>query len=486
MCIWLPQWPLQRLYVARPELNREVVLYERYRGSSFRVVAGNGKHGIKPGMSLAEATALANLHFELHDPQADHAALVRLAAWCEQFSPVVGIEGTDNLYLDMTGLGPLFNGEDSLAGQVRRAFVQLGFKVRLAIADTLGAAWAIAHFGNELSVVTLGSNVIGELPAAALRLPDDIIDILTELGIQKIGHLLKLPRAALATRFNPQLLLRLDQVAGLIPEPIASHRPPPEIVAERLLEYAVADRHTLDAILHQLIERVSQSLLERQQGAIQLECQLQCEEGEPVKILIGLYRGSANPRHLLELTQMQLDRLVLPGPIAAVKLSVLIAALLVSSQQELFESSQQEGRRQVALLVDRMSNRLGPNRVLRAVFQTDAQPEFAFRYEPLTVLTPCKRKEIRATRLPRPLRLEREPIALKVLSVTPHGPPAQFEWNGVHRVARSWGPERIQTAWWRGRYVQRDYYRIETTTGARFWLFRRLQDGKWFLHGVFD
>lgn len=486
MCVWLPNWPLQRLRVAHPELKRDVVLYERCRGNSFQVVACDGRHGIKIGMPLAEARALVRAHFELYDPQADQTALLRLAAHCEQFSPAVGIEGTENLCLDISGLEPLFGSEQSLARQVQREFTRMGLQVRLAVGNTLGAAWALAHFADGAAAVTQGCGAIAKLPVAALRLPDDLLGILIELGIQRIGQLLKLPRSALASRFPPQLLLRLDQATGLTAEPIVSYRPPPEITAETSLEYPAEDRQVLDVILLKLVEKVSRSLWERQQGAIRLECRLQCEQGEPVAISIGLYRPSANPRHLLELAQMQLERLVLPGPISTVTLSVLLAAQLGPSQQELFELSQQEGRRQVALLVDRMSSRLSRNRVLRAVFQTDAQPEFAFRYEPLIGTTPRERKEAHPKRLPRPLRVEREPIPLEVLSVAPQGPPVQFAWHGLQRIAQAWGPERIQYAWWRGRYVQRDYYRVEATTGRRFWLFRRLQDGKWFLHGVFD
>ncbi len=486
MCIWLPNWPLQRLRVAHRELKHDVVLYERYRGGSFRVAACDGRHGIKLGMPLAEAMALTRAHFELHDPEADQAALLRLAAFCEQFSPAVGVEGADTLCLDITGLAPLFSGESALVRQVKQEFTRLRLDVRLAIGDTLGTAWAIAHFGEEIAAIAHGYGAIAKLPVVALRLSDDLIDRLAELGCLTIGQLLKLPRSALASRFDLQLLQRLDEAAGIIAEPIVSHRPPPEIVAETTLEYPVDNRNALNFILRELIERVSQALLERQQGAIRIECRAKCERGEPISIFVGLYRPSANPRHLLELAQMQLDQLVLPGPISAVTLSVLLAARLAPSQQELFELSRQEGRRQVALLVDRMSNRLGRNRVLRAVFQTDAQPELAFRYEPLTGVTQRKQKEQRPKQLPRPLRLEREPVPLDVLSVVPHGPPVQFDWQGFHRVARAWGPERIQYGWWRGRYVQRDYYRVETTTGRRFWLFRRLQDGKWFLHGAFD
>ena len=56
----------------------------------------------------------------------------------------------------------------------------------------------------------------------------------------------------------------------------------------------------------------------------------------------------------------------------------------------------------------------------------------------------------------------------------------------AHRIAKTWGPERIETGWWRRQAVGRDYYRVETVTGRRFWIFRNLRDGRWFLHGMFE
>jgi protein ImuB len=331
------------------------------------------------------------------------------------------------------------------------------------------------------------TDAIAPLSIAALRLPPDIVDILIELGIAEIGQLLALPRDAVAARFDPKLLLRLDQATGLVPETIASQRPLPEITSGIELEYPTADQHALDVVLRELLERLTRNLAEREQGAIQIECRLQCEDTGPIEFVVGLFRASAHAAHLLELARMQLERLSLPGPVTAVKLAVLVAASLRLQQRELFEQRVSEGRRQVGLLVDRLSNRLGREAVVRAIPQADAQPELAFRYEPLAGVTPRNGPPPRWKPLPRPLRLEHPPIALEVLSVVPHGPPIQFPLDGdMHRVARAWGPERIQTGWWRGRYVQRDYYRIETTTGRRFWLFRRLNDAKWFLHGAFE
>ena len=132
---------------------------------------------------------------------------------------------------------------------------------------------------------------MADLPVAALRLQEQT-DILKELGIERIGQILALPREELAARFDRELLLRLDQAVGLVPEPIVSHRPPPDIIAETELEFPTDNRQALDIILGQLMERVVQTLVARQQGVIQLECQLRCEATEPTEFVVGLFRAA--------------------------------------------------------------------------------------------------------------------------------------------------------------------------------------------------
>lgn len=432
------------------------------------------------GTPLAEVAAGKA---EQHDPRADELALSELAGWCEAFSPTVGIESSDNLCLDVTGLDRLFGSEQLLAQQVLQAFQRRGLVVRLAIADTLGAAWGLAHYGETPCVAPPGHEAIYSLPVEALRLEGQS-EILAELGVTRIGQLLTLPREALACRFGPHLLRRLNQALGIVVEPIVSHRPPPEIEVERRLEYPLSDRQALEVILAELLERIAKALADRQQGALQIRCELRCEQA-PVAFTVGLFRPSANASHLLELAHMQLDRISLPGPIDVVSMAVFAAAPLSAWQQGLFDPSGSENRRQLGLLVDRLSNRLGREAVVRALPQPEAQPELAVRYEPLAGALPSKSKQRYKSAL-RPLRLANKPIPIKVLAVIPDGPPRQFRYLREYRVVRAWGPERIQTGWWRGRYIQRDYYRVETQDGKRFWIFRELRSDDWFLHGAFD
>jgi protein ImuB len=86
----------------------------------------------------------------------------------------------------------------------------------------------------------------------------------------------------------------------------------------------------------------------------------------------------------------------------------------------------------------------------------------------------------------RPLAVYSPPIPLNAVSIAPDGPPMSFELAGQrHQIVQWSGPERIETGWWRGRSVRRDYWRVETATGERFWLFRRLESGQWQLHGAY-
>ena len=183
LCLYLPHWPLQRLLVARPELESQaVVLHARdpRRGESVVTCCWRAwARGIRPGMSLAEAGALTRrtgasstsghgepvvpqssrgrrssrqvgVGFQLHDPQADRRALEGLAQRCESFSPLVGLDHpqrAEGLWLDITGVTQRWGGELELAWQLAEMVHQQGYQGQLALADTLGAAWGLVRYG---------------------------------------------------------------------------------------------------------------------------------------------------------------------------------------------------------------------------------------------------------------------------------------------------------------------------------------------------
>jgi protein ImuB len=534
LCIWLPHWPLQRLLVARPELSaRPLVLYQHDARRGQQVAFCNqaaSQRGIRAGMRLTDAQALMPptmspaaaasnveptspgqrplLQVLLHDPQADRHALSQLAGWCEQFSPLVGIEedpGPQSLLLDVTGLADLFGGEQQLAGQLVGQLDRRGYRADVVIADTVGAAWAISHFGfpdgsapplsGRLRIIASAHTqaALDPLPLPALRLPRGAIEVLAQLGITRVEQLRRLPRAAVATRLGPQIAHRLDQALGVLEEVIVAHRPAPPFAARCSLEYPTAHRSSLDQLIWQLVQQVAHQLAQQQQGAIQVVCSLHCGRPSPVGIRLGLFQPTSDPQHLMNLIRMQLELLVVPGAVEQVQLEVPATGKLQQRQGELFAATPAAQPRQLALLVDQLSSRLGPQQVVRAQLQPSANPEWAYRYVPLAGQTASKSPSPSATTLPvpqpghRPLRCYIPPLPIQVVSVVPDGSPAAVHYRGRHlTLSYCWGPERIETQWWRGPTVRRDYFRVQTDGGQRFWIFRRLQDQSWFLQGEFE
>jgi protein ImuB len=419
-----------------------VALFDQHR----KIVASNVA-GIV-GLPVAE---VEGIYLEPHDSRADRTAMEQLAEWCDQFSPLVGVD-LDSLLLDITGLP--FDME-----QIAKAVNARGFDARVAVADTVGGAWALAHYREPL-------------PVEALRLPADCVALLKELGIRQVAELQTLPRDGLAARF-PQVIERLNQFTGIQSEPIEGHRRQPDIVVERDLDYPLDRRDWIEAVLAQVVEQAATELSGRQQGAIRIEFVLRCQPGES-RIVVGLFQANASPKYLLELLLLQLGNL--PGPLVAVRAAVLISAPLGVRQRELFDDHR-DRQRQLALFVDRISCR---SPALRPVLVADAQAEHAFRYE---LLVGRKRHSSKRPKLSkRPMLVEPHPLPIEV--ITAGGAPAQFRFQGEqHHITRNWGPERIQTGWWRNGYIRRDYYRVQTDRGC-YWLFRA--QGQWFLHGVFD
>ncbi|QDU96199.1 hypothetical protein Pla8534_40180 [Lignipirellula cremea] len=456
----------------------------------------------------------AGFHLEPHNPAADAAALLRLAERCERFSPVVGVERVDpagdTLLLDVSGLGRIFGGEAELVALVERTLRDWGYTPRLAVADTPGAAWAVAHFGRQPHTVVPAAGTaaaLAPLSPAALRLPETATAMLRRLGMERIEQVLALPRVSLATRFtgDAPLLLRLDQALGAAAEMIVPHHAAEPAAVTWDFEYASTNRRAIAAVFEKLLQRLTGPLALRQEGVVCLRCRLTCEEQPPLCFDLGLYQPSASAPHLLDLLQPKLERLRLPAPVEAIAIEAAAIAPLEIRQRELFADDYQS-RRRLALLIERLSSRLGREAVGRLECVSDAQPEEAYRFVPLTGTAAEKTTGAKKTsasgpshgpapaadgpivRLPplaRPLRLLDPPAAIRVTALA-NGPPVRFDYQGrQYRAADSLGPERIETGWWRGPSVRRDYYWVTCETGQRFWLFRRLTDGCWFLHGEF-
>lgn len=527
VCVWLPNWAVQRLRHERPELrNQPVVLFANGGSRGPRVAAWAGSEAqqdknarITIGMPLAEAETLlvgqagSSPHIAAHDPAADVAGLRQLARTCNNFSPLFGIEDAqppECLLLDVTGCEHLFGGGQNLVDTLAEDFRQRGFRVRAALAPTIGAVWAAAHclaMSHQQPVLSdeTVEESLARLPITALRLSVTVIEMLHELGLRRIGQVRALPRETLPSRFGPELLRRLDQTFGDAPELIVPERPPEPVATVWVTDEPLTDRESLKILSQQLLEELLSQLQPRNEGVRQLLCQIKGTAARPIELMVNLISPTNAASHLLELLSLQIDRADLPEGITFVRIEATSVASLVHRQRDLFGfEADTDTHREVSSLLDRLSNRLGATAVVHALLVPDAQPEFTVRHEPCVAEWRGLRGEKKSPRSvvsasgpglstlgpqpsSRPLRLFTPPQRIEATAAGPEGAPMHFRWDRRdHRVVRSWGPERIETGWWREQFICRDYFRVETQTGQHFWLFHCFDQVAWFIHGAFD
>ncbi len=498
ICVWFPNWPIQRLRHEQPVLERpEIVLHgvQSQRPVVTHSTPGAERRGVRAGLPLSEARALVpRAVFLPADEAADIAALRMLALECQRFSPLVGLEEgprPTSLLAHVEGCTHLWGGEPTFLEHVGAYWEDRGFNVQLALADSVGAAWALAHT-SRFSVVPAGNtdSAVAELPIEMLRLPPAILDRLRTLGLDTIGEVLRLPRESLAARFGTLLPRRLDQALGLSSEPFVSERLVEPLCSFREWETPIADRLALVELCRRMLRELLAMADRHGMGLHELEGEIQTEGG-PVTMAIRLTEPTREAEHLEKLLELQLERQEWSGGVTSVCWTALRLGRVEESQGLWFDHDPEPDRsRTLAALVDRLSSRLDANAVLRVEVLPDAQPECVARLVP-GMNADANRSDPYI--LPpeiargRPLRLLASPLPVNVSSIILDGPPIHVVWRGQdHPVVRAWGPERIATGWWRGPDIERDYYRAEWDDGTHAWLYRDRRTDRWFLHGFFD
>lgn len=382
--------------------------------------------------------------------------------------------------------------------------------------------WAVVPAGEQ-------ATLLAPLPLAALRLDAATVTALREVGIDSVGGVLKLSAKSLASRFPATLALRRAQLLGTRAEPLACDAGSEALPqAAHAFELPVPVAALTDGMLTTVLERLLAGcvvpLAARGEGVLALQVRLEHPAGvgmnssAPTVIDVGLFRPSISPHHLLQLVHLRLGRLRLTREVDGIVVEVVAAGATTCRQRPLFADAidgagsgdtSADRAAAVDMLLDRLSGRLGRDAVFEPRSVADAQPEHAWiaaapSASPARPTATPQRHRAGSGDVPagaplrlagrRPIWMPARPVRVEPLqsdlvaidAAADRRPPFRFRLAGqVHRIVQSHGPERIETAWWRGPIVRRDYYVVETETGGRFWLFRRLKDDAWFLHGVF-
>ena len=498
--------------------------------------------GLTLGQPLRDATAMCpGLLTHPADPAGEAQFLTILRRWAGKFSPWVAEEPPAGLVIDLTGCAHLFGGEVALLQEVEQDCRDLGLTFRAGLADTPGAAWALARYaGRGLQPTRSGDDIqqeapatrsravkrrgwerggdaprpatagtaaamisppghareaVAGLPIAALRLSPDAVEGLNRLGLRRVSDIIGMPRAALARRFGADTLRRLDQALGLDPEPVSPARAPLHFAVRLTLPDPIGLRSDVEAALDRLLPELCLRLKAKGRGARRVQMQAFRTDGRVEVVAVGLARAADTPDRIRPLLALKLDRIDAGFGIDCVRLEAVAT--------EPLHPLQHRGHLDAAAAVVARQTKAAGLEDLIGKLGAHLGPEAVTRRHPAESHIPAKSALTLAAAwsaphdgawpappAPRPLVMFRpEPVA------APDGPdpPARFRWRRRDLVTRmAAGPERIQPEWWMDdpdwRSGMRDYWRVEVDGGERLWLFHA-QGGAvspgWFCEGRF-
>jgi len=486
LCIRFPELSLHA--VASPHSIPAAVFTDE-QGRSL-VYACNVKAedaGITRGMSANAALALLPaLDIRQRQLAAEERLLQALGNWALNYTPVVSVDITGMLLLEIRGSLHLFGGIRSLRARLSSELHSWGHCIVMASAPMAKAARWLARANVPVDCTALYelSAALRNLPLACLDWPVSVQQQLLQMGVRSLGDCMRLPRDGFARRIGRAYLQDLDQGFGRYPELLHYYRPPETFLTRLEL---VADILTVDDIwpaMEELFARLSVFLLQRQMGAQQLQVQFSHHGRDPTDFAITVREICTSITHLSELCRLQLDRLIIPAPVTALSLRASIAVVQNTSAADLLRKiplgavvgeRDKVSYERVIRFIEQLRVRLGSHRVYGLNVVSEHRPEYAWsKAEPCSNhMSPVPGELINRSR---PLWLRAQPLRLKTRSNEPvhHG-----DLSPLSDV------ERIESGWWDGRDIRRDYYKAVNHHGVRLWIYRDCRNSDWYLHGLF-
>ncbi|WP_207535881.1 Y-family DNA polymerase [Desertivirga arenae] len=492
--IWFRYLTTDWLCIRKPELFHVPFVFAASIHNRKVITAVNSiaeADGILTGMPVADAKAMVP-QLEVFDEKQDRNTklLKAIGEWCIRYSPTVALDAPDGLVLDVTGCTHLWGGELQYLQELIHRFKSKGYYIQIAMADTVGAAWALARYGTNGSVVESGkqAEALLSLPPAALRLEIEVLQRLQKLGLYNIRSFISMPRSVLRRRFGEGMLQRLSQALGSEEEPLVSiHLVEP--YQERLpcLE-PIRTASGIEIAIQKLLESLCQRLYKESKGIRKVVLKCYRVDGRIEQVEIGTNKASHHIPHLFKLFELKISSI---EPALGIELFVIEATKVEEispSQEALWLENAGKNMEELSELLDRLSARIGSEAIHRYFPDEHFWPERSIQLASSIIDKPAV---IWPTEKSRPTLLLSRPDKIEVTAPIPDYPPMTFRYKGkLHYVKKSDGPERIEREWWLEAGEHRDYFQVEDEEGKRYWLFRSghysdTDTSDWFIHGFF-
>ncbi len=543
LSLWFPHLAAERVLRAdRGRIDRPLaIVAEQSNTLTLASLSAEAEaEGLSVGQSLSDARAFCpDLLTHPATPEQEASFLAALSRWSGKYSPWVAAQPPAALLLDITGCSHLFGGEAGLAEAIRADAETLFLTVHIGIADTVGAAWALARYAGTASIAHRSGDAIEQearatrsrafkrrnwerggqaparagrfvatsvaptgqtraaiapLPLPALRLEVETCAKLARLGIRCIGDLTGLPRAALARRFGTDVVRRLDQALGAEPEPISPGGPPQHFATRLSLPDPIGLADDIEAGIDRLLPPLCAKLRKAGRGARRLRLTLFRTDRSLQLVEVGLARPSDDPARIHPLLTLQLPTIEPGFGIDMMRLQAHVTEPLTETRHKghldavAAAKLLRDGDTALADLLGRLGARMGLEALIRLTPAASHIPEKTQTIQSAAYAVVARDWPV--PRTPRPLLMfVPEPVHPQAAG----RPPERFRWRRRDFTTRhAIGPERIAPEWWLDdpawRTGTRDYWRVITESGEHLWLFQALGGGKtggWFMHGDF-
>ncbi|HEY6242057.1 MAG TPA: DNA polymerase Y family protein [Burkholderiales bacterium] len=486
IAIRLPQLPLE-IFLRGSSTPEPFAVEEHHRVLMCDPRAA--ARGIRAGMTVTAALALSpNLRMMPRDPAGETEALLGIAAWAIQFTPGVALEFPSTVLLELSGSMRLYGGTGVMKKKLLRDTAEIGYRAVIAGAPTPRAASWLAAAGEENLIAGLSEleQALAQLRVEIAGWEKETLGALRSIGVRTLGQLRSLPREGVARRFGQALLRDMDRAFGQLSDPRNFFVPPARFRSDIELPAEIIQAEMLLFAAKRLIVQLVGFLAARSGGVRRFVLKLGHRDRAATEVAIGLIAPSRDAKHFTLLLRERLSNLALVGPVRSIALEAGDVVLLPGRNLGLaFEQGKPRGEWEH--LVERLRSRLGPGAVHGLASRSEHRPERASVQDSLA---PGQRRGIAAgarrqqtcadtsAEFPaRPFWLLEHPRPLAEVGAAPYceGP--------LELLA---GPERIESGWWDGGDVARDYFVARTQSESLVWIYREWRgEGGWYLHGVF-
>jgi len=471
LALYFPDLPLELFTRGQP---LELPLAVSHRQGGREVIArcnpAASAQGVHPGLPLQAALALSDsLQIRARDAQGERQLLQELAQWAYQFTPQISFDPS-LLLLEIGASLKLFGGRQVLLQKVQQGLPGLGLRSQWACAPTPMAAALLARTCPGACVPQEQlQEALAEVSLARLTRDPQLRRLISDIGLYSIGECLRLPRPELSRRAGPVLGLLLDRLLGRAPDPREIWQPPEYFQQHMELLAEISEHSALVFPARRMITALCGFLRGRGMGTQRLQWCLLHRERTPTCFDQGLISPSRDVGHILEMFRERIERVQLPEPVVTLQLRVDDAQPFDETSDSLLAGAALVQDRR---LLERLRNRLGEHQVQGLCTVPDYRPERAWRF-----CVPGGSGECADVNAQQPPWLLDKPLPLRVADQVP-------EYGGPLRLHSL--PRRIESGWWDGFDIARDYFVALSWAGDRLWVFRDRRSGRWFLHGLFS